>query len=428
MFKILVIAYYFPPLGLSGVQRTLKFVKYMKNYNWEPTVITTGNVGYFAHDDSLARELEDSKIRVIRTEGKDPNSLLSKYGTIKLPKESIRKFFNKLSQTFFIPDNKISWAKKAYAKAEELLKQENFDAVFVTAPPFSAFHVFSQIKKKFDIPLIIDYRDLWYGSYFAFYPTPLHKSLHKKMEYNVLKAADKIIVTNRKIKEKLINNYQFLTFNDVVIITHGFDPEDFEKAKPVPKHSNRMVLTYSGIFMVYNTPKYFLKAFKELSVEKPDVAKNIELHFVGFLRKENYKLVKKLKLQEFVYDHGYVDHIDAVSYLLSSDVLWMMIGKRKNIDAILPGKLYEYIGTKKPIIACVPDGAAKIAVSDYPASFVCPPDDIQEIKNTILKVYELYKSNQLPSVDDEYLVKFRRDYLTEQLTKELQFLIRDEVQ
>ena len=428
MFKVLVIAYYFPPMGLSGVQRTLKFVKYMKNYNWEPTVITTGNVGYFAHDKSLYKELKETGVRVLRTEGNDPNALLSKYGTIKLPREWFRKALNKLSQTFFVPDNKISWAKKAYAKAEELISQENFDAVFVTAPPFSAFHVFSQIKKKHNIPLIIDYRDLWFGSYFAFYPTPFHKSLHKKMEYNVLKAADKVIVTNRKAKEKLLNFYPFLTFNDIVIITHGFDPADFENATIIPKHSKRMVLTYSGIFMVYNSPKYFLQAFKQISIERPDIAKNIELHFVGFLRKENQKLVRKLKLQEFVFDHGYVDHHDAVSYILNSDVLWMMVGRRKNIDAILPGKVYEYIGTKKPIIACVPDGAAKMAVEEYPASFICPPDNIAEIKKTILKVYELYRKNELPVVDDEFLTKFRRDFLTEQLTKQFQFLIERDVQ
>jgi len=427
MFKVLVIAYYFPPMGLSGVQRTLKFVKYLKKYNWEPTVITTGEVGYFAHDASLSEDLDDESIHIIRTEVGEPNSRLSKYGTIKLPREIFRKIFNKLSQTFFIPDNKISWSRRAFSKAKVLLQQEHFDAIFVTGPPFSAMHVFKQIKKKYNIPLIVDYRDLWYDSYFAFYPTPFHRLIHKKMEYNVLKAADRIIVTNRKIKEKIINQYQFLTLNDVVIINHGFDPEDFEKAKIIQKHNNRMILTYSGIFMVYNTPKYFLQAFKEISIEYPEVAKNIELHFVGLLRKENQRLVKKLKLEEFVFDHGYVDHKEAVSKILSSDVLWMMVGKRKHIDAILPGKVYEYIGTKKPIIACVPDGAAKLAVQDYPASYICKPEDVNDIKKTILKVYDDYKTGKFASVDDEFLTSFRRDYLTEKLTKELQFLIKTEI-
>jgi len=149
MFKVLVIAYYFPPMGLSGVQRTLKFVKYLKNYNWDPTVITTGDVGYYAHDEYLANELDETNVQVLRIGGRDPNSLLSKFGTIKLPREIFRKAFNKFSQTLFIPDNKITWAKKALMKAEELLKNENFDALFVSGPPFSSFHLFSQIKKKY---------------------------------------------------------------------------------------------------------------------------------------------------------------------------------------------------------------------------------------------------------------------------------------
>jgi len=170
-----------------------------------------------------------------------------------------------------------------------------------------------------------------------------------------------------------------------------------------------------------------LRAFKEIAIEKPEVAKNIELHFVGFFRKENTRLVKKLSLQEFVFDHGYVDHNEAIARIKSSDILWMMVGRRKNIDAILPGKLYEYVGTKKPIFACVPDGAAKIAISEYPASFICEPDNIKQIKETIYTMYYLYRKNELPAVDDEFLIKYRRDFLTELLTKQFNNLLKADV-
>lgn len=412
-------------MGLSGVQRTLKFVKYMKNYNWEPTVITTGNVAYYAHDTFLAKELEEADIRVIRVSGsKEPNSLFSKLGTVKLPSEFFRNILNKLSQTFFIPDNKISWSKLAYQKIDEILSREKFDTLFITSPPFSAFDIISQIKKKHDIPLFADYRDLWYKSYFSFYPTPFHRLLHKKKEYRALKAADRITVTNRKIKEKLLNTYPFLTFEDVVILSHGYDPEDFEKIPAQSKPQNKMVLMYSGIFMVYNTPVYLLKAFKQLTIERPDIASNIELHFVGFLRKENQKLIRKLKLQAFIKDHGYVNHNEAIAKIKSADVLWFMVGRRKNIDAILPGKVYEYLGAKKPVLACVPDGAAKMAVEESGAGFVCSPDDVNDIKNSILKIYNHYKNGTLPVPSEEVLEKFRRDNLTELLTKQFQLKLR----
>jgi glycosyltransferase involved in cell wall biosynthesis len=411
-------------MGLSGVQRTLKFVKYLKLYGWEPTVITTGDVAYFAHDESLQKELEETRVRVIRVAGAEPNSLLSKHGTIKLPSEFVRKIFNRLSQTFFIPDNKISWAKKAFQKAIEILSTEHFDCVFITGPPFSQFDAFSSIKKVHNIPLILDYRDLWYDSYFAFYPTPFHRFLHKKKEYKALKTADRIIVTNRKIKEKLLNTFPFLTFDDIVIIPHGFDPEDFDKTNSQPKISNKMVLMYSGIFMEYNTPEYFLRAFKQLTIEKTDIASNIELHFVGFLGKENKKLISNLKLQSFIKDHGYMNHDETITKLISSDVLWLMVGKRKNIDAILPGKMNEYFGTKKPIIACVPDGAAKLAATEYKAAFITEPDNVNQIKDVISLVYKLYKDGSLPTPDENFINSLRRDLLTEQFAKQLNKFLR----
>jgi glycosyltransferase involved in cell wall biosynthesis len=411
-------------MGLSGVQRTLKFVKYLKNFGWEPTVITTGDVAYFAHDDSMQKELDDTGVRVIRVAGSEPNSLLSKKGTVKLPSEFIRKTFNRLSQIFFIPDNKLSWSKKAYKKCLEVLSSEHFDCLFISGPPFSQFDVFSDVKKVHNIPLILDYRDLWYDSYFAFYPTPYHRILHKKKEYRALKAADIIFVTNRKLKEKLLNTFQFLTFNDVVILPHGFDQEDFDKFPAQPKPQNKMILMYSGIFLVYSTPEYFLKAFKQLSVERTDIASNIELHFVGFLRQENQKLIRKLKLQSFIKDHGYVNHAESIAKLKSADVLWFNVGKRKNIDAILPGKVYEYIGSRKPIIACVPEGAAKMAALEYKAAIITEPDNIEQIKDAIIKAYNLYKGENLPIPDEKYVETFRRDLLTEQLAKQMNKVLR----
>jgi len=425
MFKVLVIAYYFPPMGFSGVQRTLKFVKYMRRYNWEPTVLTTEATGYYAHDLSLLKEVEENNINVVRVSGKDINSLLANKGTMKMPKEWVRKLLSRISSTVFIPDNKIGWANKAIEKARELLKNENFDVIFVSGPPFSTVNMAVELKKEFDIPLVVDYRDLWYGYQFAFYPTPVHRYLHKKMEYRALKKADKITCTNRKMKEKLINFYQFLSFEDIVIVTHGFDPDDFLKVKIEQKKSNKMYLTYSGSFYEYITPKYFLQAFKEISLERPEIAANIELHFVGYLRSENMKLIRKLKLQEFIKTYGYLDHQEALSKTMMADVLWFMVGNGRNADTISSGKLYEYIGTKKPIIACVPDGALKQSAQEYGASFITAPDNITEIKNAIIKSYELYRTNSFPQPNVDFIEKHRRDLLTEQLVKQFQFLIRE---
>ena len=424
MHKVLVVAYYFPPMGLSGVQRTLKFVKYLKNYGWEPTVITTSEVGYFAHDQSLQKELDDTGVRVLRVEGRGPNSFLARYGTLKLPREFIRKLLNKISQTFFIPDNKISWSRNAYKKCLEIIDKEHIDCLFISGPPFSSFDIFSNLKKIQNIPLIFDYRDLWVDNQFSFYLTPIHRTLHKRKEYNALRAADRVIVTNRRVKEKLINDYKFLSFDDVFIIPHGYDLDDFKKVNRIEKPNDKMILTYSGLFYEFITPKYFLQAFKELLIENPSVAENIRLLFIGFLRKENQKLIRKLNLEPFVIEYGYLDHLETIQKLYYSDILWMMVGKGKSAATISSGKLYEYFGIRKPIIACLPDGALKIAAKEYKASFITESDNVKQIKETILQVYKMYLEKKLPIPDENFVENFRRDILTEQLAKQMNSILK----
>ncbi len=425
MFKVLVLAYYYPPMGLSGVQRTLKFTKYMPKYNWQPTVITAGNIAYFAHDLGMLKEAEDAGVNIIRTEAYDLNSMIGKkYGTVNMPKEFIRKLYSKFTKTFFIPDNKKAWAKRAYHTARELLKKEKYDILYVTIPPYSSFHYAALLKKEFDIPLFVDYRDLWFGNHFAFYPTPYHKQKHKKLEYASLKESNKIVVINRRIKEKLLTTYPFLSFDEIIIIPHGYDPQDFE-IEEYPSTSSKLKLTYSGIFYENITPEFLLKAFKQLSVERPDIAATYELEFIGLLRDENKKLIKELGLNEFVHEYGYLEHSFAVKRLKSSDVLWMMIGNTNNADTISTSKLFEYFGSRKPVLGCVPDGAAKNSLKEYNASFITSPDNLDEIKNVLIEIHSAFVNKKLPIPNEEFIKRHDRIALTEQLITQFQFYLRD---
>jgi glycosyltransferase involved in cell wall biosynthesis len=429
MFKVLVIAYYYPPMGLSGVQRTLKFTKYMSEYNWSPTILTAGKTAYYAHDLSLLREAEDAGIRIERTDSKDINSLMSKYGTVKMPREFIRKTLSNLGKSIFIPDNKISWSSKAYKTAKEILSKEKYDAIFVSIPPFSTFNLAVKLKKEFGIPLTVDYRDMWYDNHFAFYPTPYHRYKNKQLEDSCLREADQIVVVNRKIKERLITTYKFLQFDDISIIPHGYDPADFEGIKRHEANSRRKKLRilYSGIFYENVTPEYFIKAFKKLSNEFPNIAENIELHFVGHFRKENQKLVNKLNLQRFVFDHGYQEHDEVIKNLMSADVLWVMLGDSKNMDTVSAGKLFEYFGTEKPIIACLPEGASRTAAEEYGAAFIAEPQNIDSIYNVLLKVHEHFVDRTLPVPNEKFVKDHDRNFLTKQLTQILQFKLKEEI-
>jgi glycosyltransferase involved in cell wall biosynthesis len=272
----------------------------------------------------------------------------------------------------------------------------------------------------------VDYRDLWFGNHFAFYLTPYHKVQHKKLEYNALRQSNKVVVINRRIKEKLLVTYPFLSFDEVIIIPHGFDPADFnadveKEIKPV----NKMRLSYSGIFYENITPEYLLLAFKKLSAERPDIAANIELEFVGLLREENKKLVSQLGLNEFVRDLGYLEHKETVKRLKATDILWMMIGNTNNADTISTSKLFEYFGARKPILGCVPEGAAKMALKEYGAAFITSPDNVDEIKNALIEIHSLYLAKKLPVPKEEFVLKHDRIQLTEQLITQFQFHLRE---
>ena len=225
--KVLIIAYYFPPMGLSGVQRTVKFAKYLPQFGWQPTVLTVNPTGYYALDESLLKEVEEAGVEIVRTNSLDVNRLLRKKGVVKMPSERIRKMLQFFGDTFFIPDTKIGWKRRALRKAQDILQREKFDLLFATAPPQTDFLIGTALKKKTQIPLVVDYRDSWLQYPYKFFPTPLHRYLHYRLEKRVLKAADHVLVTHRRVKENLIKRHASLRYHDVTILSQGYDPADF---------------------------------------------------------------------------------------------------------------------------------------------------------------------------------------------------------
>jgi len=427
MFKVLVLANNYPPLGLNGVKRTLKFTKYMKNFNWDPTVISTGNIGYNPLDLSLLKEADCAGIQIIRTEQLNLQEIINKQNTpISIPKQIIRNALLKISKTIFIPDNKKNWAKKAYNLAHEILQKEKFDLIYVAVPSFSSLLYAAKLKRDFGIPLFVDYYELWRGNPLNFYLTPYHKYINKRMEYIALHKVDKVIVNNRRKKEYLLLSFPLLKYNEVLIIPNGYDPKDFENIEEKVESSPKMKLTYAGISNEYFTAEYLLKAFKQLSNERPDIAASIELEFIGNLSKENKKLIKVLGISEFVKEYGYLEYNEVLKKIKSSHVLWFMVNNIFNADTISTEKLSDYFGSKKPILGCLPDGQEKVILQEYGASFLTKPDDIKEICDIIIQIHSLYIQKQLPVPNQEFLDKHNVVILTEQLTKAFQFYLRAE--
>ncbi len=413
--KVLVIAYYFPPLGLSGVQRTLKFVKYLPSFGWEPTVLTVEERGYFAKDATFLGELSEMHINIIRTQSFDPWHILRNKGVVHLPSGASHNLLSKLSQFFLIPDNKIGWKKHAIRAARKLLAAEHFDAIYSTAPPYTDFLIAAELRREFGLPLVVDYRDAWLENPLHLYATPLHRLRHRQLERSVLRYSDHIITINRRIKETIIRNYPFLQHNDISIISQGFDAEDFQGIQTEQRKKFR--ITHSGTFYYNRTPRYFLKALQEFIRETPEAANNIEACFAGTWRDEDAKLVKKFGLEGVVNALGYRPHKECVALLQNSDALWMIIGNGKGEEMMSTGKLYEYLGAGKPILGCVPGGMAKQLLEKSGCAYISPPEDIQTIKNHLTTLYRQFKSGRLPRPAPEFVMQFERRALTEELAR-----------
>jgi len=408
--NVLVIAYYFPPLGLSGVQRTLKFIKYLPSFGWKPTVLTVEPRAYFAHDATLMEDLDSLGIDVIRTRSIDPLHVFRKKGTVPMPNEATYKLLTVLNQAVFIPDSKVGWKRYAVRKGTELLREGSFQAIFATAPPYTDFLIARDLKKHFNIPLVLDYRDAWLANPLHRYITPFHHMMHRRLEDSVLREADAVVTINRTIKELILTRYRRLTYNDITIIPQGYDANDF--ARVAPRTSRRMRITYAGTFYHNRTPRYMIEAFRRFLDRVPGAAEKSELCFVGQFRDENLSLLRKHRLEKNVVVTGYLPHKDAVAYLAGSDVLWMMLGGDKGDEMISTGKLFEYLGARKPILGCVPPGEARTIIEESGAGFITDPADVDAITKTLEHLFSLYQRNALPAPGEDFVQQYERKALT----------------
>lgn len=414
-------------MGMGGVQRTAKFTKYLNSFGWQPYVLTVNPKLYLASDYCLLNEVEKAGVKIYRT-GNDTAKKGNNNGhkVVKFKKDSNRKFLSNLSQTFLLPDSKILWKSAAISLGSRIIADEKIDLIYATAPPYTDFLIACEFKNKFGLPLVIDYRDSWIDCPNNFYLTPLHKNKHKKLEAESLACADKVITINDRIKELIHLRYPFVNDEKVSVIPQGFDPEDFNF--PVDNSKNKMRITYSGSFLNYYTPKHFLDGLK-LAIEKlPELKNNIEACFIGTFPNEYKEYINQLGLNDNVNLAGYVEHSVCTKLLSQSDVLWMMINKTNRSDLHSTGKLYEYFGANKPILACVPNGVARRSLEMHGAVIITEPDDVTAIADAILKYYDHFKSGTLPKPNSQVTGMYNRKRLSGKLADEFNLLLKyDEV-
>ena len=360
MKKILIITYYWPPSGGAGVQRWLKFVKYLPEFGWEPVILTVDPryASYPQRDESLAAEI-DPNCKVYTTKSFELYNLYKWIsGKKEVPyggfaNESKEGLFQKVSKflrgNFLLPDPRRGWNKYALKKAAELINQFNIETVVTTSPPHSTQLIGLSLKRQFNIRWIADLRDPWTDIYYynQFKHTTLARNIDLRYERQVVENADLVVTVSEDVKRIFAGKSTLNIAVKTVVIPNGFDEDDFN-IKQVPVETKK-VITYTGTISEAYPVDCFLEALCGLDEE---LKSQILIRFVGKVPPSVVQKFRNTQLEiELV---GYVDHPKSIEYLLRSNLLLLIIPDVKNNNGILTGKFFEYLAAQKPILAIGP--------------------------------------------------------------------------
>jgi len=425
MRKVLIITYYWPRSGGAGVQRWLKFAKYLPDFGWEPVVLTVKeeDASYAQWDNTLANEVSPS-LRVVRTPSFEPYSLYLRIsGKKEIPyggfsNEGRPTLFQKISRfirgNFFIPDPRRGWNGYAIKEAMKLIQGEKFDAIVTTGPPHSTHLIGYRLKKRTGIKWIADFRDPWTDIYY--YKDLSHSLLakwyDKRLEKKILLSCDKIVTVGSEIKDLLLSKSVKLINGKCEVITNGYDSSDFEgfdKGRP-----ERFTITYTGTISSYYRLEGLVSALESLPV---DIRKNIFIRFVGNISQSIIELFGRANLTSQLEYVGYVSHQQSIEYLYDSSVLLLLIPDVQQNKGILTGKFFEYLATGIPILAIGPtDGDVARILKETGAGIMVNYDNDFVLRERIIDLYESFKAGKF-SIDSKDTEKYSRKYLTGKLVK-----------
>ena len=420
--KILIITYYWPPAGGPGVQRWLKFVKYLPEFDIQPIVYVPENPTYPIVDAHLETEVSDKAI-ILKNKIFEPYQLasfLSKNKTKKIssgiiPNQKKQSFLEKLMLwvrgNLFIPDARIFWVKPSVAYLEKYIRENEIDMIVTSGPPHSLHLIGLELKQKLNLKWLADFRDPWTTIGY-------HKSLrlsnyaakrHKQLEHQVLNSADTIIVTSKTTKSE----FQAITSKPIAVITNGFDVEKIEKQTLDIKFS----LAHIGSFLSERNPLILWESLVELLQEIPDFKFHLEIKLMGAVSQEVLETISQFGLNSYLNNLGYVSHAVAVEHQRKSQVLLLIEINSEDTKSIIPGKLFEYMVSERPIIAIGPKDSdfAEIITNTNTGVFFDYSQKAR-LKQTILDYYTQFLEGKLQS-NGVGLQHYSRKNLTKQLVE-----------
>lgn len=436
--KILIISYYWPPAGGPGVQRWLKFVKYLPEFGWEPTVFIPENPSYPIVDETLQKEVPKS-LKMIKTKIWEPYQLAEKFGKdnkkFKAGQFDVgnnQSWKSKLSifirGNFFIPDARIFWVKPSVEFLEKYLKTNHYDVLVTTGPPHSLHLIGLELKKKMPhLRWLADFRDPWTEiSYYQHLKlTKFADKKHRKLEEQVFQNADITLATSFTDAE----NFRKKGAN-AFCITNGFD-EDVKEQKsetakkqisdlatsPLHDLTSKFTLSYIGVLEQLRNPEILWQTLSELVEENEDFKKDFELKFVGRLDDKILQTIENSSLKNHLQNLGYQTHDVALQHMQNSSVLLMTNFPQGSSKGIIPGKIFEYLATGKTILSFGPkDADVQKILEETKAGKHFGYEEKESLKNFLLDAYQHWKSGTL-NTRSENIEQFSRKNLTKKLAE-----------
>ncbi|WP_282148427.1 glycosyltransferase family 4 protein [Algibacter lectus] len=422
--KVLIISYYWPPAGGPGVQRWLKFVKYLPDFNVEPIVYIPENPNYPLVDESLIAEVSKD-VTIIKQPISEPYKLAGLFSkksssTISkgiIPEQKTQSFIEKamlyIRGNFFIPDARKSWVKPSVAYLSNYIEKENISTIITTGPPHSLHLIGLQLKEKLGVKWIADFRDPWttIGYHKQLKLTKKSKQKHKALEKLVLNTADDIVVTSSVTKTE----FEAITNKPIEVITNGYDYESVE-SKPLDA---KFTIAHIGSLLSKRNPIILWQVLSELVQEHEGFSKDFQLNFVGAVSETVLQSIETVGLANHVNNAGYVSHKESIIYQKSSQVLLLVEIDSKETKCIIPGKLFEYMVSNRPILALGPQGSdVENIIKETNTGNYFYYTDYKSLKSTILAHYKSYQNKNL-EVHAIGLQKYSRKSLTSKLASVL---------
>lgn len=420
--RALIITYYWPPAGGPGVQRWLKFVKYLPEFNVEPIVYIPKNPNYPLVDEGLMSEVSDD-LTIVKQPIKEPYKLASLFSKsssktiskgiiLEKNKQSfIEKVMLYIRGNFFIPDARKNWVKPSVVFLSKYISEHNISTIITTGPPHSLHLIGLQLKERLGVKWLADFRDPWttIGYHKQLKLTKNAQQKHKVLEKQVLNKADQIIVTSSVTKKEFEN----ITKKPIEVITNGYDYESVGKVELDSKFS----MAHIGSLLSKRNPKNLWQVLSDLIIENDNFAIDFQLNLIGAVSEDVLHSIKKYNLSNYVNNIGYVSHKESIKYQKKSQLLLLIEIDSENTKCIIPGKLFEYMVSNRPIVAIGPKGSdvEKIIKETNTGNYFYY-NDYESLKTTILIHYKTFKNGTLQS-HAIGLQKYSRKSLTASLSK-----------